>query len=144
MKIQIGEQTISVPEGIEVCIIEEAHKEQKSCEKIIDEWGDTHDPILREKINDAWGKEREMFCPILKTLYARDIDEITDSDAILYDEFFVGHPSYGYGCETGNWDKFRSFVLDAFTREWDFWAYFYLNHMADDTDLECILKFLHY
>lgn len=196
MKVQIGNQTIEVPQGVEVKIIdEEKHKfvpgqyfayngavyrishltdrgyavkeicapkdadewefielgfinEEKmellsDYEEIIDEWGDAHSPELRKKINDAWNKNREGFCPILRALYARDIDEITDHDAFRYKEW-IDSPEYNDGFRSGDWEDYNEMALNHMTREWDFFASNYLNHIADDCDLECILNFLHY
>ena len=196
MKVQIGNQTIEVPQGVEVKIIdEEKHKfvpgQYVACngavyritsltdrgyavkeirapkdadewetielgfinepkmellpdyEEIIDEWGDAHDPELRKKINDAWNKNREGFCPILRALYARDIDEITDHDAFRYEEW-NDTPEYRNGLSTGDWEDYNEMALNHMTREWDFFADNYLNHIADDCDLECILNFLNY
>ena len=196
MKVQIGNQTIEVPQGVEVKIIdEEKHKfvpgQYVACnggvyliksltdrgyavrevrepedsdgwetielgfinepkmellpdyEEIIDEWGDAHDADLRKKINDAWNKNREGFCPILRALYARDIDEITDHDAFQYPEW-VDSPEYNDGLRSGDWEDYNEMALNHMRREWDFFASNYLNHIADDCDLECILNFLHY
>lgn len=197
MKVQIGNQTIEVPQGVEVKIIEdEPERKFKSgdyikfegvvymieaqtdrgyavkevsapkntdeweiielgfinepkmellpdYEEIIDEWGDAHDPVLRSKINDAWNKNREGFCPILRALYARDIDEITDHDAFQYPEW-VDSPENNDGLRSGDWEDYNKMALNHMTREWDFFAANYLNHIADDCDLECILNFLHY
>ena len=196
MKVQIGNQTIEVPTGVEVKIIEdEPERKFKSgdyikfegvvykieaqtdrgytvkevsapknyhwetielgfinepkmellpdYEEIIDEWGDAHDADLRKKINDAWNKNREGFCPILRALYARDIDEITDHDAFQYPEW-VDSPEYNDGLRSGDWEDYNEMALNHMTREWDFFAANYLNHIADDCDLECILNFLHY
>jgi hypothetical protein len=196
MKVQIGNQTIEVPQGVEVKIIdEEKHKfvpgQYIACngavyritsltgrgyavkevrapkdadewetielgfinepkmellpdyEEIIDEWGDAHDPELRRKINDAWNKNREGFCPILRALYARDIDEITDHDAFQYKEW-IDTPEFTEGLFTNDWEDYNKMALNHMQREWDFFADNYLNHIADDCDLECILNFLHY
>ena len=196
MKVQIGNQTIEVPQGVEVKIIdEEKHKfipgQYIACngavyritnltdrgyavkevrapkdadewetvelgfinepkmellpdyEEIIDEWGDAHDPELRKKINDAWNKNRAGFAPILRALYARDIDEITDHDAFRYEEW-IDSPEYNDGFRSGDWEDYNEMALNHMTREWDFFAANYLNHIADDCDLECILNFLHY
>jgi hypothetical protein len=196
MKVQIGNQTIEVPEGVEVKIIdEEKHKfapgQYVACngavyritsltdrgyavkevrapkdadewetielgfinepkmellpdyEEIIDEWGDAHDPELRRKINDAWNKNREGFCPILRALYARDIDEITDHDAFQYKEW-IDTPEFTEGLFTNDWEDYNEMALKHMEREWDYFADNYLNHIADDCDLECILNFLHY
>lgn len=112
-------------------------------EEIIDAWGDAHDADLRKKINDAWNKNREGFCPILRSLYARDIDEITDHDAFQYEEW-KDTSEYRHGLSTGDWEAYNTMALKHMEREWDFFADNYLNHIADDCDLECILNFLHY
>ena len=196
MKVQIGNQTIEVPQGVEVKIIdEEKHKfipgQYIACngavyritsltdrgyavkevrapkdadewetielgfinepkmellpdyEEIIGEWGDAHDPVLRSKINDAWNKNREGFCPILRALYARDIDEITDHDTFQYPGW-VDSPEYNNGLRSGDWEDYNEMVLKYIQKEWDLFADNYLNHIADDCDLECILNFLHY
>ena len=197
MKVQIGNQTIEVPQGVEVKIIEDKQKpkfvpgqyvacngavyritsltdrgyavkeirpakdhdgwettelgfinEEKMVllpdyEEIIDEWGDAHDPELRKKINDAWNKNREGFCPILRALYARDIDEITDHDAFQYKEW-IDTPEFTEGLFTNDWSDYNEMALKHMEREWDYFADNYLNHIADDCDLECILNFLHY
>lgn len=198
MKVQIGDKTIEVPQGVEVKIIEDpkplhifvsgqyiaweggvyqiiaqtergyAVKEIRPAkdhddfetieigfsqhdkmtelpdyEEIIDEWGDAHDPELRKQINDAWNKSREEFCPILRALYTRDIDEITDHDAFHYKEW-EDSPEFTDGLRSGDWEDYNEMALNHMLREWDFFAPNYLSHIADDGDLECILNFLHY
>lgn len=84
-----------------------------------------HNPELVAKINIAWNEKREMFFPILCALYKRDAQEILDSDAFTF-------PKYD--------------IDDAYlhlSANWDIEAYNYLQHIADDTDLECILNYLH-
>ena len=196
MKVQIGNQTIEVPQGVEVKIIEDNPeykfksgdylsyeggvyqvesqtdrgyavreiKAAKGCkweiteigfsqhdnmellpdyEEIIADWGNAHNPELRKKINDAWNKNRAGFCPILRALYARDIDEITDHNAFQYKEW-IDSPEYSDGRFTADWEDYNEMALKHMQREWDFFADNYLNHIADDCDLECILNFLHY
>jgi len=84
-----------------------------------------HNPELVAKINAAWNTKREQFFPILCALYKRDIKEILDSDAFTFPKYDV-EDAYLY--------------LSA---NWDIEAYNYLQHIADDTDLECILNYLH-
>lgn len=84
-----------------------------------------HDPELVHKINQAWNEKREQFCPILRALYDRDIKEIMDSDA-------------------WNWTDDAESVKETLHDEWDFHAYNYLMHIADDWDLKAILYFLRY
>ena len=83
-----------------------------------------HDPELVAKINIAWNEKREQFFPILCALYDRDAEEILNSDA-------------------WNWTDEIESVRECMRDEWDFHAPNYLQHIADDTDLECILNFLH-
>ena len=84
-----------------------------------------HNPELVAKINKAWNEKREQFCSILRTLYDRDIKEIMDSDA-------------------WNWTDDAESVKETLHDEWDFHAYNYLMHIADDWDLKAILYFLRY
>ena len=84
-----------------------------------------HDPDLVRNINQAWNEKREQFCPILRALYDRDIKEIMDSDA-------------------WNWTDDVESVKETLHDEWDFHAYNYLMHIADDWDLKAILYFLRY
>lgn len=84
-----------------------------------------HDPKLVTKINIAWNEKREQFFPILCALYKRDAQEILDSDAFTF-------PKYDA-------DDAYHYLKD----NWDIEAYNYLQHIADDTDLECILNYLH-
>ena len=83
-----------------------------------------HDPELVAKINIAWNEKREQFFPILCALYDRDAEEILNSDA-------------------WNWTDEIESVRESMRDEWDFHAPNYLQHIADDTDLECVLNFLH-
>ena len=83
-----------------------------------------HDPELVAKINIAWNEKREQFFPILCALYDRDAEEILNSDA-------------------WNWTDEIESVRECMRDEWDFHAPNYLQHIAYDTDLECILNFLH-
>lgn len=84
-----------------------------------------HNPELVAKINIAWNEKREMFFPVMCALYKRDVQEILDSDAFTF-------PKYDAD------DAYR-YLKD----NWDIEAYNYLQHIADDTDLECILNYLH-
>ncbi len=201
MKVKIGDQTIEVPQGVEVKIIEDEPKpkfivgqyiqhidktydngvylitevtdrgykvkeivrdtkcpewetveigfsqdsklELADYDGIIDEWGDAHDAELCRKINDAWNKNRGAFYPIICALYARDIDEITDHDCFQLREW-LDTDEYHNGRVTGDWSEYMTMALAEMRKEWDLYAYDYLNHIADDTDLECILNFLHY
>lgn len=87
-----------------------------------------HDPELVAKINIAWNEKREMFGVILCALYKRDNDEILASDAFA------------------DWNKVSKdydTLYEYMEANWDIEAYNYLQHIADDTDLECILNYLH-
>ena len=88
---------------------------------------DNHNPELVAKINIAWNERRERFFPIMCALYKRDNDEILASDAFAdWDKVSKDYDTlYGY--------------MEA---NWDIEAYNYLQHIADDTDLECILNYL--
>ena len=102
-----------------------------------------HDLELVRKINDAWMKNREGFYPILCALYRRDIDEITDADSFR-DKEWEETKEYNDGVRSGDWTDYNDMILKLMCKEWDFYATNYLEHIADDTDLECILNFLHY
>lgn len=87
-----------------------------------------HNPELVKKINIAWNEKRERFFPIMCALYKRDNDEILASDAFA------------------DWDKVSKdydTLYEYMEANWDIEAYNYLQHIADDTDLECILNYLH-
>lgn len=87
-----------------------------------------HNPELVAKINNAWNEKREQFFPILCALYKRDNDEILASDAFA------------------DWKKVSKdydTLYEYMEANWDIEAYNYLQHIADDTDLECILNYLH-
>jgi len=84
-----------------------------------------HNPELVDKINKCWTKNREKFQPILCALYQRDIKEIYNADSFAYDE----------------WDS-ESKAYYSLIAEWDFYAANYLEHIADDGDLQVILDFI--
>ena len=120
---------------------------------IMDEWGNTHDIGLVRQINDAWKKNREMFHGILCALYKRDIDEITDADSFQIDMWrpdIAGDcrqeivDAWNKGMKDADWTRYNELVLEDMVREWDLFANNYLMHIADDTDLQCILNYLHY
>ena len=87
-----------------------------------------HNPELVAKINIAWNEKREQFFLIMCALYKRDIEEIMDSDAFTFPW------EHGYTAD----DAYLYLV-----ENWDIEAYNYLQHIADDADLECILNYLH-
>lgn len=97
--------------------------------KIVDfgimDTGNGHNPELVRHINLLWAKKREAFKPILCALYRRDAEEILHSDAFSMEE--------GRDVE-----YVKSYMEDS----WDVEATNYLMHIADDTDLECIIKYI--
>ena len=96
-------------------------------EEVMDTTGN-HNPELVKKINIAWNEKREMFFPIMCALYKRDNDEILASDAFA------------------DWDKVSKdygTLYEYMEANWDIEACNYLQHIADDTDLECVLNYLH-
>ena len=102
-----------------------------------------HDNELVRKINDAWRKNAKGFEPILKALFKRDIDEITDHDSFQI-EAWRDSDEYNIGIETGDWTDYNNMALEYLCKYWMGFADNYLQHIADDCDLECILNFLHY
>ena len=84
-----------------------------------------HNRELVEKINMLWNEKREKFCPILRALYERDFDEIFSSPAF-------------------EWTDDKESVKEYLHDMWDVVADNYLQHIADDWDLETILSFLRY
>jgi hypothetical protein len=112
----------------------------KDYEEIMDT-GNGHDKELVRKINAAWNKNSEAFREILCALYARDIDEITDSDAFRNPKW-EDTTAYKVGFATDDWSHYNKMVLGEMTKEWDKYAENYLMHIADDGDLECILGFI--
>ena len=112
-------------------------------EEIISTWGDGHNRTLVAKINHAWYKNRKGFKGILQALYTRDIDEITDSDAFKYQDW-LKTPEYEFGCRQHNWIPYNNMALLDMKANWEKYASDYLNKIADDCDLKCILAFLHY
>ena len=88
-----------------------------------------HNPKLVAKINIAWNKKREMFFPIMCALYKRDLEEIMGSDAFVFAGKLVI-----WTCDD---------AYNYLAKYWETEASNYLQHIADDTDLECILNYLH-
>lgn len=85
-----------------------------------------HDKTLVRRINAAWAESKESFRPVLCALYDRDVWEIYNSDAFAWPE----------AADT-------DYVYSEMSNNWEMYAYDYLMHVADDTDLEAILNFLH-
>lgn len=102
-----------------------------------------HDKKLVEKINLAWAEKREKFYPILCALYERDIDEITDADAFQLPGW-LDSDEHHKGIVTGCWEEYNTMALNQMKKEWNLFAPNYLQHIADDTDLETILTFIRY
>lgn len=85
---------------------------------------DGHDKELVRKINLLWMNDKIRFHQILVALYSRDLQEIMDADS------FAELPdSPGKACIEleNNWDKY---------------AANYMQHIADDLDLETIINFI--
>ena len=100
-----------------------------------------HDPELVREINQKWAKYSYRFKPILLALYERDIDEITDCDSFLFNEW-KAWPEYDNGCETGKWGAYNIRALEDLKECWEFHAENYLKHIADDQDLKTIITFV--
>jgi len=82
-----------------------------------------HHPLLVGYINREWVNRRDEFAPILRTLYARDIKEIMNSNV-------------------WDWTDDAESVKETLHDEWDLHAHNYLMHIADDLDLKAILHYL--
>lgn len=101
----------------------------------------SHNPDLVRRINIAWMEKKDKFRPILCALYDRDIDEITDSDAFLFDQW-KKWPEYEAGCVSKDWKAYNDRAYAEMQTNWEDYAENYLQHVADDQDLECILDFV--
>lgn len=82
-----------------------------------------HHPVLVGYINREWAKRRDEFAPILRTLYARDAEEI-------------------FKCEAFDWSDGAEEVKGYMEQYWELHAHNYLMHIADDLDLKAILHYL--
>ena len=102
------------------------------------EWGSAHDLKVLAQINYIWNTNRELFGLVLKRLYRRDIDEITDNDAFQCPGW-LELPEYKKGCDTGDWTDYNKAVLRRMIDAWEFYAETYLSHIADDGDLGFII-----
>lgn len=100
-----------------------------------------HELEMVRRINIAWLEKKPKFKPILCALYERDIDEITDADCFLYDQW-KAWPEYDHGCDTKDWGPYNKRALELMKEKWDFFADNYLMHVADGKDLQCILDFV--
>ena len=105
-------------------VVEFDTQEEEKGEGVMDETNN-HSPELVKEINLKWDKFRPFFKPILCALYERDMEEIYNSDAFQFD---------------GSMDDAFKNLCD----EWDFHANNYLQHIADDQDLETIIEFVRY
>ena len=86
-----------------------------------------HDKALVHSINELWAKDYNKFRPILTALYRRDVEECLNADGFTWDA-----------------DANAEFVFMEMCTHWEAYAHDYLQHIADDQDLQCILDFLHY
>lgn len=102
-----------------------------------------HNEELVKQINDAWNKNKMAFKPILIALYTRDIDEITDADSFQITKW-VGSWQWNEGVRNDNWQPYMDMALEDMKERWSEFADNYLEHIADDCDLEAIISFLHY
>ena len=85
-----------------------------------------HNPALVKQLNVRWMEDQQMFKDILCALYHRDIEEIRDSD-------------------TYNWGDKNIYDICMYMYEhWADEASNYLQHIADDQDLETIIKYVRY
>lgn len=100
-----------------------------------------HSAELVARINALWDRQRDRFKPILCALYERDIDEITDADSFQLPEW-KSTPQYIKGETSGDWSEYNQFALECMKSGWEGYANNYLQHIADDGDLEVILKFV--
>ena len=100
-----------------------------------------HPEDLVRRINVAWVRCKEKFEPILKALYERDIDEITDADSFRIPEW-KAWPEYHHGCNINDWGPYNKLALETMKDKWDEYAENYLQHIADGKDLQCILDFV--
>lgn len=97
-----------------------------------------HDKELVRAINRAWMENPVAFKPILIALYTRDIEEIADSDAWDFEKILDIQGVSGSLAP----DEELAELLAYLKNHWNMEAENYLMHIADDTDLECILNFI--
>ena len=95
-----------------------------------------HDKELVKAINRAWMENPTAFKPILIALYTRDIEEIADSEAWDFEEIL--DLKGVSGCR----EEELAELLAYLKIHWIMEAENYLMHIADDTDLRCILDFI--
>ena len=97
-----------------------------------------HDKELVRAINKAWMENPIAFKPILIALYTRDIEEIADSEAWDFEKILEIQGVSG----SLSPDEELAELLAYLKNHWNMEAENYLMHIADDLDLECILKFI--
>lgn len=102
-----------------------------------------HNPALVAQINEKWERFKDNFKPILCSLYERDIDEITSHDIWCMPEW-EDWDEFKHGVNTGEWWDYNKKALSEMQKEWDKFAHFYLQRIADDQDLETIITFVRY
>ena len=102
-----------------------------------------HNTELVKEINLKWLKFKKFFRPILIALYSRDIDEITNHDAFQIPKW-LAFSEYKVGCASEDWSSYNKRCLDDMVERWDLFADNYLQHIADDQDLETIITFVRY
>lgn len=83
-----------------------------------------HNAKLVAQINDLWAEDKSKFALILRALYKRDIEEISCSD--------------GFGWSGESLSTMKRQLDDA----WSYFARPYLMRVADDRDLDTIIKFI--
>lgn len=98
----------------------------------------SHDKELVNAINKAWVENPARFKPILIALYTRDIKEIADSEAWDFDAVL------DLKGVSGSRKEELEEILAYLKTHWIMEAENYLMHIADDTDLRCILDFIRY
>ena len=103
--------------------------------------GNNHNENLVEQINIKWLRYPGGFKPILVALYTRDINEITDADSFHFPDW-EEWDEYKHGINTGDWSGYNKRALDSMIENWVLHAENYLMHIADDQDLETIIKFV--
>lgn len=85
-----------------------------------------HDKTLVHTINELWAKDFKKFAPILIALYRRDANECLNADGFVWNVMD------------------ENYVYAEMCTHWEAYAHDYLQHIADDQDLQCILDFLRY
>lgn len=95
-----------------------------------------HDKELVKAINKAWMEDPTTFKHILIALYTRDIEEIADSDAWDFEKIL------DLKGVCGNHEEELDEILAYLKINWNVEADNYLMHIADDADLDCILRFM--